>query len=63
LLELVPDKKVGYVCSQDTNEIAECIKDFYQNNRMETMKENVEEHSKIFSWENMVQSLIKLADG
>ncbi|MBI3234790.1 MAG: glycosyltransferase [Bacteroidetes bacterium] len=61
LAELVPHQEVGYVSSQEIDEIASYIVDFYKNNRMEEMSKKVVENSYKFSWSNMVESLLKLA--
>ncbi len=63
LAELVPHNEVGYVCSQDIENITESIVDFYTNNRFESMSEQVKIQSKKFSWSMMVETLIALSNG
>lgn len=60
LAELVPHQKVGYVCKQNAQEIADCIKDFYKNNRESDFVSNIKEESKKFSWDSLTQELISL---
>ncbi|MCG9880614.1 MAG: glycosyltransferase [Bacteroidia bacterium] len=60
LAELVPHGKVGYVCSQNSDEIAAAIDDFYANNRFETYSENVAKEKQKFTWEYLMNQLLSV---
>lgn len=61
LAELVPDKKVGYVCEVDEEDIASAMQDFISNNRYAAYSLAVEEEKKKFSWDPMMASLFEVA--
>jgi glycosyltransferase involved in cell wall biosynthesis len=58
LPEIVESGKSGYVTEPDANDIAAAIQDFFQNNRLEAMQEQVQEGRKRFSWDYLVNSLL-----
>ena len=60
LAEIVPNNKVGYVTSQNPNDIAAAIVDFYQNNKEEAFVLNTKEEKKRFSWESFVNGIDEL---
>ncbi len=60
LAELVPHNEVGYVCQPNAEAVATCIDDFFDNNRYDIMKANVEVYKKNFSWNSLVEKLIGL---
>ncbi|HBS89033.1 MAG: hypothetical protein A2W91_06285 [Bacteroidetes bacterium GWF2_38_335] len=60
LAEIVPNGKVGYVTSQNPEEIASCISDFYLNNRENEFSENVRNEKHRFSWDSMVEAVEKV---
>jgi D-inositol-3-phosphate glycosyltransferase len=57
LKEVVPHGKVGYVCEKDPEVIAECIADFFNNERSEEFIMNIKTEKKRFSWESMVSGI------
>jgi D-inositol-3-phosphate glycosyltransferase len=58
--EIVPDKKVGYTVSPDSESIAVAIIDFLQNDRAEEFIHNLKAEKKRFSWDKMVQTFDEL---
>jgi len=56
LSEIIPDRKIGYVVEPDSQQIADALFDFYQNERITEFETNVIEEKKKFSWSNMVQA-------
>lgn len=60
LPEIVPHKKCGYVTSQSPSDIAHAINHFYNNNNYTLFSKNVEKEKERFSWNNMVNGIIKL---
>lgn len=60
LAETVPHKKVGYVCQKNPSEIADCIYDYFINNKEEEYTKNTEEEKKRFSWDIFSQKIIEL---
>jgi hypothetical protein len=57
---LVPAGKVGYVCQQDEQEIANSIQDFYTAQRESTFARGVEEEKAKFTWEYLTQQLFSI---
>jgi D-inositol-3-phosphate glycosyltransferase len=62
LAELVPDQKVGYVTTTSVTEIADAILDFYQNKREAAFVDNIKLERERFTWDSMIEKLIKVAD-
>ena len=60
LAEIVPHNKVGYVTSQNPNDIADAIVDFYYNNREEEFSLNAQKEKKRFSWESFLDGIDEL---
>jgi D-inositol-3-phosphate glycosyltransferase len=60
LAELVPTGKVGYVCSQDSSQIAHAISDFYQNQREANFVAGVASEKAKFTWEYLTQELFSV---
>jgi glycosyltransferase involved in cell wall biosynthesis len=60
LAELVPHGKVGYVCKQDAQEIANSIQDFYTAQLESTFARGVEEEKAKFTWEYLTQQLFSI---
>jgi D-inositol-3-phosphate glycosyltransferase len=60
LAELVPTGKVGYVCSQDSSQIANAISDFYQNQREANFVAGVSSEKAKFTWEYLTQELFSI---
>lgn len=57
LAEIVPHNKVGYVTSQDTGEIAECINDYFVNARERIFVENIKTEKLRFGWDSYTQGI------
>lgn len=61
LPELCPDGKVGYVVNTDPTEISEVIQRFFEENKAEEMKANIQQEKKKFQWDILVEKMIDLA--
>ena len=57
LAEIVPHKKVGYVTTQEPNNIADAIVDFYTNNRELDFEKNTKTEKLKFSWQNLIHTI------
>lgn len=62
LAEMVPDRKAGYVCRRDPDDIAAAIADFFDNDRSAMFISNIKTEKKKFSWEAMVKGIEELAE-
>ena len=62
LSEIVPHLKVGYVTKKDSLDIANCIYDFYNNNREDIFSENVQKEKIRFSWDKFILNTNELVD-
>tara|TARA_B100001094_G_C18157743_1_gene787473 strand:+ start:778 stop:1917 length:1140 start_codon:yes stop_codon:yes gene_type:complete len=62
LAEIVPNDRVGYVTSQDPNDISDVIVDFYENNREKEFALNTKKEKKRFSWESFIDGIDKLME-
>ena len=60
LAEIIPNKKVGYVTSQNPIHIADAILDFYNNDKEAFFSKNVKEFKKNFSWKSFVNGIDEL---
>ncbi len=60
LAEIVPHNKVGYVCDINTKDIADCIVDFYDNNKEKQFSGNTKTEKKRFTWKELVDGIQKL---
>lgn len=60
LAEIVPHNLVGYVTSQEPNDISESIIDFYKNNRESYFESNVKKEKKKFSWDSFILGIDEL---
>ncbi len=60
LAEIVPHNKVGYVTSQNPTAVADCIIDFYKNNREEEFSLNTFKEKERFSWKSFVDGVDEL---
>lgn len=58
LPEIVKDGVSGYLVEPEPGAIAAAMRDFFENNRAETMQKGVHEEKKRFSWENLVATLL-----
>ncbi len=57
LPELVRHDEAGYVVDVNPKAIADAIVDFFEKNKKEEFVEQVKIDKKIFSWENLIQSM------
>ena len=57
LAEIVPNKKVGYVTTQEPKIIADAIVDFYTNNRELDFEKNTKTEKLKFSWQNLIHTI------
>jgi len=60
LAEIIPDGKIGYVVEPDSQNIADALVDFYENNRIQEFEANIEVEKMKFSWSNMVNTFISM---
>ena len=60
LAEIVPNKKVGYVTSQNPTDIAGAIVDFYNNNKEQEFTKNTISEKKRFTWESLIDGIESL---
>jgi D-inositol-3-phosphate glycosyltransferase len=60
LAEIIPDGKIGYVVEPDSQNIADALVDFYENERMTEFEANIVEEKKKFSWINMVNTFLSV---
>lgn len=60
LPEMVPHKKVGYVTSQSTDEIATALTSFYSENKEQEFKTNLKEEKKKYLWDKLTAKVVKL---
>jgi glycosyltransferase involved in cell wall biosynthesis len=60
LAEIIPDGKIGYVVEPDSQNIADALVDFYENERMNEFEANIVEEKKKFSWTNMVNTFLSV---
>lgn len=60
LSEIIPDGKIGYVVEPDSQEIADALVDFYENDRIAEFETNIIEEKKKFSWSNMTNTFISV---
>jgi glycosyltransferase involved in cell wall biosynthesis len=60
LAELVPHGKVGYICQQDSKEIAESITDFYEENREKDFSAGAAEEKEKFTWNYLSNALLNI---
>ncbi len=62
LAEMVVNNKTGYVVKRDEKEIASAIAKFFENKKEQNrLKENINKHKKLFSWEKMVDTILSVA--
>ena len=62
LAEIVPDGQVGYVVETNPQAIADAVEQFYDENKTDEFRKNIETEKKRFSWESMVDKFIDLYD-
>lgn len=59
LKEIVPHGRCGYVVKPEPHLIADSIKDYFSNNRMEDFSKCVIEEKKNFSWDKMTAAVLE----
>jgi glycosyltransferase involved in cell wall biosynthesis len=57
LSEMVPHMEVGYVTPTKPEDIANCLADFYQNDREQEFVANIEKEKEKYSWDNMIHGI------
>ncbi len=62
LPEMVAHERAGYVVEPDPESIAGAMLDYFQNNRKEELTHTLKEEKKRFSWEGLVNALLKGAE-
>ena len=60
LAEIVPDGRVGYVCSPTAEGVADAIARIYAPGVLERFRENCVEERKRFSWDEMCRRIVEL---
>lgn len=60
LKEMVPNNIVGYVTQPDSEDVANAIEDFYENNRENEFINGIEQEKRKYSWNNMVDKFTDL---
>jgi len=60
LAEIVPHQKVGYITQIDPNDVANCLADFFENNREEEFSKNVAIEKEKFGWDKMIDAIEEL---
>jgi glycosyltransferase involved in cell wall biosynthesis len=59
LPDLVPDQIAGYVTPVDSTDIANAIVDYFENNRENFFVENLKKEKLKYSWERIVEGVVK----
>lgn len=62
LPEMVPDGKVGYVVDPEVDDIADAIRKFFDEDKMEAFTAAVKEEKKKYSWDVFLAAIDELAD-
>jgi len=60
LNEIVPHNKVGYVCKPNANDVANCLVDFFSNNKEVQFTCGVKEEKSKYSWDKMIENIKSL---
>jgi len=58
LSEIIPHNKVGYVCEKNEQEIANCLTDFFVNNRYNEFAKNVEVEKEKYTWSTFCNRIL-----
>ena len=61
LPEMVPHKKVGYVCEVDAESVARGIESFFNENKAEEFKANILKEKQRFQWDHFANEIQDLA--
>jgi D-inositol-3-phosphate glycosyltransferase len=62
LPEMVPNGKVGYVTSKNTDDIANALTDFFTSNKEEEFKANLKVEKQKYLWDKLTAKILKLAN-
>jgi len=62
LAEMVPDKKVGYVCKVDSGSIASSLDDFFDQNRGAEFQSGINIEKERFGWRHFAKEVALLAE-
>ncbi|MFO7868712.1 MAG: glycosyltransferase [Bacteroidales bacterium] len=57
LSEIVPHKKVGYVCEKNPNDIAEALDDFFTHDRTDEFVSNIKQQKQLYTWEYFCKTI------
>jgi len=60
LAEIVPHNKVGYVCDINIKDIADCIVEFYLEQKEEEFTKNTKQEKTRFTWSELVKGVDNL---
>jgi len=60
LAEIIPHGIIGYAVAPDTNEIADALVDFYENQRQQTFEANVIKEKDKYSWTRLTTKIQSL---
>jgi len=60
LAEIVPDGKVGYVVTPDSQHIAAALRDFYDNDKLRSFQQGLVEEKGKYAWSNMTRAILSL---
>ena len=60
LSEIVPHNKVGYVCDINTKDIADCIVEFYSEQKEDEFARNTKKEKARFTWSELVKGVDNL---
>jgi D-inositol-3-phosphate glycosyltransferase len=60
LAEIIPDKKAGYVVEPKGTAIAEAIRDYFSNQRMEAFTEGMKNEKQKYDWKIFVNEVVSL---
>jgi glycosyltransferase involved in cell wall biosynthesis len=61
LPEMVPHKKVGYVCERKPESLSLAIESFFKDDDNSKFRENIVEEKKRFQWDFFADQLVQLA--
>ena len=58
--EIVHNHKMGYACAPNAEDIAEDLKDYYQNKRQEAYTAYLQKEKTKYAWSNMTRAFLKV---
>lgn len=62
LAEIVPHNKVGYITQIDSEDVATCLNDFFENHREEEFSKNAAIEKRKFGWDKMIEAIEQLVN-